>query len=150
MNLKEHVCICKEGCLVDTTQSSFSVYGDKTNYQFQNGGHQRVSKYIVDDCVLAALKDDEKCDYLFIVKNSEMEDGYFIELKGSNVPKAINQLTNSIRHLKANISGVMFGRIICSKFPQAPVTFASNAYIRLRKILNDNLTIKVGQLSESI
>ena len=150
MSLKKHVCICKEGCLINKTQSSFSVYGDTTNYRIENISKKIISKYIVDDCVLANLNDDEKCDYLFIVQNGKKEDGYFIELKGGAVPKAINQLTNSVSCLKTNISGVLYGRIICSKFPQAPITFTSNPYIRLKKILNDNLLIKIGLLSETI
>lgn len=150
MNLKNHVCICKEGCLIAKIQSSFSVYGDKTNYQFQNPRHKIISKYIVDNCVLSILEEDEKCDYLFIIKNGEKEDGYFVELKGGKVLKAVTQLTNSINVLKNNISGKLYGRIVCSKFPKAPYTLSSKEYIKLKKAVNDNLIIKIGQISETV
>jgi hypothetical protein len=150
MNLNEHTCICKQGCLPGKTQSSFSVYGDKTNYQLQNPQHKTMSKYIVDDCVLVNLSDDKKCDYLFVVEKEGKADGYFVELKGGNVPKAISQLSNSIEQLRANISGVLFGRIICSKFPKAPQIRQANAYVGLSKQLKGNLVIKTGKLSESV
>lgn len=150
MSLKDHVCICKEGCLTNKTQSSFSVYSDTTNYRIENTSKKTISKYIVDDCILVNLNEDEKCDYLFVVKNGQKEDGYFIELKGGTVRKAINQLMNSVSHLKANISGALYGRIVCSKFHQAPKIYASNNYIRLKITLNENLEINIGRLLDII
>ncbi len=150
MNLITHVCICKEGCVINSNQSSFSVYGSKTNYLLQNPGYKNVSKYIIDDCVLAEITDGEKCDYLFLVDNSENTDGYFVELKGGDVAKAINQLINSINNLKENISGAMFGRIVPSKFRKAPNTFSNNGYIKLRKMLSGNIDIKNSRLSDTI
>lgn len=149
MGLK-HVCKSKEGCVISSTQSAFSVFGDRTNYLMHNEEKKLISKYVVDDCLLAHLKEDEKCDYLFTVANVDKTDGYFVELKGSDVIKAIDQLINSINHLKENISGSFFGRIICSKFPQAPATKRSQRYLRLMKLTKRKLEIKSQQLTESI
>ena len=65
------------------------------------------------------------------------------------MPKAINQLLNSINHLRNNINGEMLGRIVCSKFPKAPDTFSSNSYIKLRKVLKGNIIIKSTQFFEN-
>ena len=150
MMLDKHVCKCREGCVINSLQTSFSVYGSKTFYSLQNPAKKIVGKYIVDDCLLANLQNDEKCDYLFTVKNDDKVDGYFIELKGSNVSKAIGQIINSIGRLKSNINGNLFGRIVCSKFPKAPDTISSHPYRRLQKIVRGNLKIKSQQLTESI
>jgi hypothetical protein len=147
---EKHVCKSEEGCVISSTQATFSVYGDRTNYLLQNPNKKSVSKYIVDDCLLAHLKEDEKCDYLFVIPNNGENDGYFVELKGSDTIKAINQLINSINRLKGSINGGFFGRIVCSKFPQAPATKRSPQYLRLMKLTGRNLIIKSQQLTESI
>jgi hypothetical protein len=151
MDLNKHVCSCNEGCIINSKQSNFSVYGSKTNYLINNSSKKSINKYIVDDCVLSALREEEKCDYLFLVENSnKSKDGYFVELKGAEVSKAISQILNSIKHLGKNINGSMFGRIVCSKFHKAPNTFSSNNYIKLRKFLGENLVIKSSKLSDII
>lgn len=147
---EKHLCKSKEGCVISSIQAVFSVYGDRTNYLMQNAEKKNVSKYVVDDCLLAHLKEDEKCDYLFAVANDDKTDGYFVELKGSDVIKAIDQLINSINHLKDYITGEYFGRIVCSKFPKAPETKRSHQYLRLMKLTGRNLIIKSQQLADSI
>jgi hypothetical protein len=151
IELKEHVCICKEGCLLNSNQKTVSVYGKAgTKYSVENSKGKIVSKFIVDDCVLVTLKNEEKCDYLFLVDNLKNKDGYFVELKGGDVPKAIRQIISSVEKLKKNITGILAGRIICSRFSKAPETYGSNPYKKLRKILNGNIEIKIKQYSDII
>lgn len=150
MRLDKHVCKCKEGCVVYSNQTAFSVKGDKTTYQLQNPAKKQINKYIIDDCVLANLENDKKCDYLFLVENNKHRDGYFIELKGSDVPRAIKQINNSINLLRSNIEGNIYGRIICTKFPKAPDTKSSQAYLQLMKLVGGKLMIRSQQLTESI
>ena len=150
MTAEKHVCKSAEECVIGSTQAAFSVYGDRTNYLLQNPDSKKVSKYIVDNCLLTNLKEEEKCDYLFEVAGNNTIDGYFVELKGSDVIKAIDQLINSIKNLKGRINGNCFGRIVCSRFPKAPETKRSTAYLRLMKLTERNLVIKSQQLIESV
>jgi hypothetical protein len=150
MSLANHVCNCTEGCIKNSTQNVFSVYGAKTSYSLQNAGEKDISKYIVDDCLLAGLPNDKKCDYLFVVTNDGNRDGYFVELKGSDVPTAIKQLINSINHLRNNINGNFFARIVCSKFPKAPIIKSSHPYLKLMRMTADELIIRSQSFSESI
>lgn len=145
MRLGNHVCKCNR-CLISSSQTKFSVYGDKKSYILENPGRKTISKYVVDDCLLAALRDEEKCDYLF-VNNS---NGYFVELKGSDVPKAIKQLISTIGYLRNDVRGNLLARIVCSKFRRAPDTKSSQEYLKLMKLTDDNLIIKSKQLTESI
>ena len=141
MIIGSHKCSCKEKCIVLSKQSNFSVYGTKTNYQLVNKNQLEVSKFIVDDCLLKEKKEDEKCDYLFLIKNDKVTDGYFVELKGSDVLKAISQLQNSIGILGREINGTMYGRIVPTKVA-LPNLNSNNYYKKLKLKLNGNLIVK--------
>lgn len=78
----------------------------------------------IDSCVIN-LNDVEKCDYLF-VRDYKCGDNktefYFVELKGSNIEKAFNQIIEAIIHIK-NFpiplkKDIIFGFIISSKVPK--------------------------------
>lgn len=56
----------------------------------------------VDDCVFMSI-DGKKCDYIFEVSNRSRV--YFIELKGSDIVKAISQLLETIEKLKIEFVG---------------------------------------------
>lgn len=141
MIIEDHNCVCEENCIALSRQSSFSVYGSKTNYQLSNSSKAEVSKYIVDDCLLKGKSEDEKCDYLFLVRREDMIDGYFVELKGSDVLKAISQLQNTINILSKEINGAIFGRIVPTKVALPNINSNSN-YKRLKLKLKGNLIIK--------
>jgi hypothetical protein len=145
MSLDGHDCKCGK-CIIGSNQTKYSVYGDKTIYILENNDKKTVSKFVVDDCLLKDLGENEKCDYLFVHSKVSI----FVELKGSNVPKAINQLISSITHLRNRIGGALFGRIVCSKFKKAPAIKGSREYRQLVKLTNDNLVIKSVQLIESV
>lgn len=46
---------------------------------------------------------EERCDYLFL--NDEAATSYYIELKGSDLPKAIRQIENTIKLLSPSLPG---------------------------------------------
>ncbi|MFJ1426846.1 hypothetical protein ACILD6_10620 [Capnocytophaga canimorsus] len=85
-------------------------------------------KIRVDDC-LNADKTTKKCDYLFI---RDYECGYnetefyFVELKGSEIDKAFEQIDNTIQHIKTRIPSLtkekILGFIACSRFPKSSPT----------------------------
>ena len=150
MSLINRLCACQEGCIFSSTQVVFSVYGESTSYFMANPGHKIISKHVVDKCLLVALNDEQKCDYLFVVNNDGVDDGYFIELKGSDVTKAIKQLISSVAQLGDEINGEIYGRIVCSKFLKAPFIKASQPYLRLMKIIGGNLIIRSQHLTETV
>ena len=63
---------------------------------FRNAGRSRVRRIRIDGCV---LKDEPACDYLLI--NSCDEERY-IELKGSDVRRAFEQIENTIIRVGVN------------------------------------------------
>ncbi len=149
--LEKHEKVCLGKCILRSDQSIFSRSGNaNTNYILRNLNRKVISEYIIDLCVLKNFPDDEKCDYAYVVENAESADGYFIELKGANITKAMRQLSSSINHLKSNITGVIKARIICSKFHKAPIIRQTNDYLQLRKLTKGDFIIQSRQLTDSV
>lgn len=69
-------------------------------YEAHNNSDSQVRKYKIDGEVINDIE-IEKCDYL--VLNDTEKTAYFIELKGSDIHKAINQLENTYSLLKENL-----------------------------------------------
>jgi hypothetical protein len=59
-----------------------------------NSGFQ-LTVYEVDPCLIKD-NNEQKCDYLFIVDKKQECAAYFVELKGTGLTVAINQILNSI------------------------------------------------------
>jgi hypothetical protein len=71
---------------------SFSDRKSKTKYIYENDSFDSLTKYRVDGCLIN--DEDFKCDYLLL--NCTKEVSYFVELKGSDLIKAIEQIDRSI------------------------------------------------------
>lgn len=64
----------------------------------------------IEDCVIQKGTKGGRCDKLVIIPNNRL---VFIELKGKDVEKAINQLNDSINYLKQKCSAVSVAQIYC-------------------------------------
>lgn len=81
-------------------------------------------KIRVDGCIIDD-KTVKKCDYLFI-RDYDDEEGktefYFVELKGSEIDKAFQQLLSTIKHIKGKVNNLakdqILGFIVSSKYPK--------------------------------
>lgn len=72
--------------------------GEKSKYIGNNDSEKLVAKYKVDG---GLINNGEKCDYLVLDKNERI--AYFIELKGSDLIKAIKQIESTIPKIKGDI-----------------------------------------------
>ncbi len=68
----------------------------KSVYRLINSNNDRISIYEIDGCVYDAGSRETRCDYLL----NTGDKLFFIELKGINVRKGLNQILTSIRKLK--------------------------------------------------
>lgn len=102
-----------------------------------NADEKEVIKVQIDGCY-----DDfegERCDWLAIVKDKDEKNnavgiGHFVELKGSNVKKACEQLENSIEKVvKSEMTKVKFAFAITSKVAPATNTIIQNHKERFAK-----------------
>ena len=113
-------------------QDDFSTCCDFNKIAKENGKKFEIDcsevylRVRVDNCVFSS-NSIEKCDFLFI-RNfkcvpAEKTEFYFVELKGSDIDKALNQIIETISHIK-KISipikkEIIFGFIISSKVPSS-------------------------------
>jgi hypothetical protein len=107
MPLTELQSQCKERAKIIVCEEN------KMRYQANNIDEQKVRKYRLPE-----RNNAKQCD--FIVLNDEKCNVYFIELKGSDIKKAILQIYTSREYLKQALAGYTFYlRIIASKVYKA-------------------------------
>jgi hypothetical protein len=144
--LKEHVCVC-EKCEIDANKPIFVAPGNVSEYRLTNESKKKVSKYIVDDCLLKTKERHEKCDYLFVVK--EIRETFFVECKGSDVLKAVSQIDSSLDILIGEFKGyVSKARIVPSRVYGPDLR--NIKYKKLRERLKGHLDTKNKIYQETI
>ncbi|GHV25044.1 hypothetical protein FACS1894176_02620 [Bacteroidia bacterium] len=85
----------------------------KIHYIYNNKSNDYLSTYRVDGGLI--VKKDAKCDYLLL--NCNRKQAFFIELKGSDINHAIEQIDSSIDLLKSNIPDfTIHARIVLTRY----------------------------------
>lgn len=125
-NEKRKICIAEEN-------------GKK--YQLNNASNFTVKKVKVDKC-LEVSRGGKRCDYLMYTR--ELKKVFFIELKGGNLNKAVNQIYSTILYLKSEFADYRINaRIVNSK--DVPQFKNTPDYRRLaREVLPTKGTIERG------
>lgn len=107
-----------------------------------------VDQYKVDGQVFRAGSGPERCDFLLL--NEEKQTAYYIELKGTSIPKAIQQLNNSVSMLRSRHPKCdkIYYRII---YHAGSHETDSSATLRWKRSVGVNrVIIKSRQLEENI
>jgi hypothetical protein len=116
-NLKQSIIVCKE---------------NRSTYKYNNKSQYCVAKIKVDGGLLAN-KEIKKCDWLLI--NWDNGVSYFIELKGCDFRKAMEQIESSLNILLSDLSKlkvtVVNVRIVTTK--NYPNFKQDREYIKLNK-----------------
>jgi len=91
----------KSECEEITKKKKISIKESRTKSTilFNNPREFEVKKIQVDGCQITDNR-LKKCDYMLIITNTEVE--YFIELKGQNLNRAIEQIESTINQLSQN------------------------------------------------
>jgi len=127
---------------------SFKDKGHATEYRYVNQSNHHLAKYIVDN---GLIKDSgDKCDFLML--NCELKQSYFIELKGSDLIHAVEQIDRSIDLIKGSLPEFSFyARIVVTRVNT--IDQKSIKLLRLEKklkSLNGNLKKQSRLLEEKI
>jgi len=86
--------------------------GHSTEYRYINLSSDHLAKYRVDGGLI--MDGGVKCDFLLL--NCEKKQAYFIELKGSDIFHAIDQISRSIDLLKDHLKNfAVFARIVVTR-----------------------------------
>lgn len=107
---------------------SFKDKGHSTEYRYKNLNFNHLAKYRIDGGLI--MDNGAKCDYLLL--NCEQKKSYFIELKGSDIIRAIEQIDRSIDILKNKLPDFTFSaRIVLTRVNT--IALKSNKLIKLDK-----------------
>lgn len=139
-----------QDCQLFSDNRSRAVFKDakvSREYIGKNINKKELKGLRVDDCLII---DGQKCDYLLININDKTL--YFIELKGSDLIKAIDQIDRTLDILLPKFEHqAVHGRVVLSKV-NTP-NLVSSRYIKLKKRLKDlngTLEQKSIQMEENI
>ena len=111
-----------------------------------NGARERVRQYQIDGGVLPKGQQLERCDYLLI--NDDRRSAYFIELKGSDLKKAIAQIETSVQMIAASLPGhTFYKRIIYHTGTKA---MQNSDVLKWKKRNAGRALIKLKEWTESI
>ena len=88
---------------VEMRSDSLIVFSEnKSKITFENPDHNTYRAIQVDGCVFSDA-DGHKCDNL--LESEEYADQYFVELKGSDSSKAVEQLKETIDKMPPRLAG---------------------------------------------
>ena len=139
--VKNHECAsCNQKGIITAKEK-------KCTYRLINKSDKRFCKVKIDGCY---IKEGKKCDYLII--DCERNDFYFIELKGSHLLTAIEQISQTISYFANDLDGTVYARVVLTRVSVPNI--ANNPKIlklekRLKK-LGGNLKKATIQLVETI
>lgn len=130
-----------------TKNASQIVSRDKKNPQYHKGNNvakDEVTHYQIDGVV---IKSGNKCDYLLI--NETKKQAYLIELKGSDLVKAAEQLAATEKALKKELVDYELQyRIVANKCKTQEIH--SSAYRKYQIRWKGKLLQKTGFIEENI
>ena len=117
-------------------------------YRYINQSANHLAKYRVDGGLIS--DNDPKCDFLLL--NCEQKQSYFIELKGADINRSIEQIDRSIDILRKNLPDfAFFARIVLSKTPPTSVKNTKLANLEKKvKSLKGNVKKQTRLLEEAI
>lgn len=120
----------------ETTDKLLVVKERKSKCIFSNPNRHLLTKVIVDGC---QITDGVKCDYLIL---DHCRNEYFVELKGKDLPHAIEQLEATIQQLSDKNSIVKKKAIIVSSRNPSNDTSLQRAQKEFKKKYNTELIAK--------
>lgn len=128
----------------------------KSQFLVNNPNRYNVCCLLIDGCLIES-QEEEKTDFL-LLKCCEKEDNktstaYFVELKGSNLIKAVRQINNSLNILLPKLEdfSIINGRIITTRVDKIDLLHTDYKALQQRlKKLNGSLEQKSIQMEENI
>ena len=108
MPLDGQVSLCDERQSIVVSRDS----GARREHKAVNSSRCKVSQYKIDGGVIRDIS--IRCD--FLVMNDDKQDAYLIELKGSDIEHALDQLEATARRLQRELCAYQIKyRIVCSR-----------------------------------
>lgn len=123
-------------CIKETTDSIIKFQERRSIIKFSNQQRRVYKRVKVDGC---ALLEGEKCDCM-LCSADEHEERY-IELKGSDIPHAIEQLRTTIQKI-GEYKEKRHSYVVCTKVAPQITTLIQKAKVEFRNKFKSELQIK--------
>lgn len=128
-----------KGCTKDYSDKRKTFVDPKeksgSNYKVENFDETSYSMVEVDDCVFNS--DLTKCDYAMICEKEKNKIVHFVELKGSDNNKGLNQIYETIYNTKQYFIGYKIKtRLIVTK-AEAPRNLDQNLILKIARVTGD-------------
>ncbi len=120
-----------------------SSRNNRSKFRLHNPTRASIRVVQVDDCV---VKEGIRCDYLLVLPS---EQEVYIELKGSDVKHAVEQIAKSIDLLACNCHPVIKLCFIASTRCPINSTEIQNLKKKFRQKYNAQITIKNGEITHT-
>jgi hypothetical protein len=127
-------------CIIQTTDSVEKFHENKSTLRIINKKNRKLSRRSVDGCLITT---GIRCDYLLVDEITETE--VYIELKGSDVEHAVDQICITSNQLSASPQ-IKWGYVICTRNPmnstevqiaQKKVAKSHNLRLRVKKTVHE-------------
>lgn len=123
-------------CMDVTSRKLIKVAESGRSFTLLNPGQRKICLVVVDGCAITV---GERCDFMY---TSDRGKEFFVELKGSDIKKALVQLTKSIDQLtRVENKSQRSAAIVSSRVPSED-TGTMNAKAKLIKSFVSRLYIK--------
>jgi hypothetical protein len=116
---------------------------NRSKFRLHNPKRASIKIVQIDDC---AIKEGARCDYLLILPDGQE---LYIELKGSDVKHAVEQIARSIDLLACNCQSISKLCFIASTRCPINSTEIQNLKKKFRQKYNAQLIIKNGEITYS-
>ncbi len=128
-------------CLRRHADTEFAVKEQLSEVVFLNPDEREVRQITVDGCVFKE-DDGKRCDHLVSVDETQVS--VLVELKGSDIEAAIEQLTETQQRLMEHINRRIFWVVSYSGSPRHTTSIA---YMQLQARLHNKATLLVEESS---
>lgn len=129
-------------CVRSTTDSQVKVSENGRSFALKNRSALSVELVVVDGC---AISTGERCDYLYRFSGKEA----YVELKGADIKKAVDQIDASVRQLSAVDKVDRLAFIVSSRVPKEDSS-TMLAKLRLLRDLVATLKVKNGSIEHVV
>ncbi len=128
----------------------------KSQFLVNNPNRFKVCCLLIDGCLIES-QEEEKTDFLLLKCPKKEEDessiAFFVELKGSNLIKAVRQINNSLNILLPKLEeySIINGRIVTTRVDKIDLGHTEyKALMKRLKNLKGTLEQKSIQMEENI
>lgn len=90
-------------CTTTVRDRIVKVNEKRSSFELENKKRAKIDKILVDGCLITGHV--TRCDWILHVRD-QPEIAYFVELKGCDLKRAVNQLSETLKHTRAQFADV--------------------------------------------